>query len=134
MPWRTAVVDVFCVAGLATSFATPLTAHHSHANYDISTWTVLEGTVKQLVLMAPHSIVYLDVKDEKGAVATWALEATNQRTIFNNGVKREDVRPGDSIKVRCHLLRDGARGCLLGFITPTHGDAARGHGIEIEWD
>ena len=90
--------------------------------------------MKQLVLMAPHSIVYLDVKDEKGGLATWALEATNQRTILNNGVKREDVRPGDTIKVRCHVLRDGARGCLLGFVTPMHGDPARGHGVELEWD
>jgi len=130
MPWRTAVVAILCVAGLGA----PLAAHHSHANYDVTTWTVMEGTVKQLVLMAPHSIVYLDVKDDKGTTATWALEATNQRAILNNGVKREDVRPGDHIKVRCHLLRDGARGCLLGFITPMHGDAARGNGVEIEWD
>ena len=133
MPWRTTVVASLCVAGLA-ALVTPVTAHHSHANYDIATWTLMEGTVKQLVLMAPHSIVYLDVKDAKGAVATWALEATNQRTIFNNGVKREDVRPGDLIKARCHLLRDGHKGCLLGFITPIHGDAARGHGVELEWD
>ena len=130
MPWRTAVVAILCVAGLAPRLA----AHHSHANYDVTTWTVMEGTVKQLVLMAPHSIVYLEVKDDKGTVATWALEATNQRAILNNGVKKEDVRPGDHIKVRCHLLRDGARGCLLGFITPMHGDAARGNGVEIEWD
>ena len=130
MPWRTAVVAILCVAGLGA----PLAAHHSHANYDVTTWTVMEGTVKQLVLMAPHSIVYLEVKDEKGTVATWALEATNQRAILNNGVKKEDVRPGDHIKVRCHLLRDGAKGCLLGFITPMHGDAARGNGVEIEWD
>ena len=129
MPWRTAIALLY-VAGLAA----PLAAHHSHANYDVTTWTVMEGTVKQLVLMAPHSIVYLEVKDDKGTVATWALEATNQRAILNNGVKREDVRPGDHIKVRCHLLRDGAKGCLLGFITPMHGDAARGNGIEIEWD
>ena len=133
MPWRIAVIASLCVAGLAAG-ATSLSAHHSHANYDVQTWTVMEGTVKQLVLMAPHSIVYLEVKDDKGTVATWALEATNQRAIFNNGVKREDVRPGDHIKVRCHLLRDGARGCLLGFITPMHGDAARGNGVEIEWD
>ena len=133
MPWRTAVVAFLCVAGFAAEIAT-LSAHHSHANYDVTTWTVLEGTVKQLVLMAPHSIVYLEVKDEKGTVATWALEATNQRGILNNGVKREDVKPGDLVKVRCHLLRDGAKGCLLGFVTPMHGDAARGHGIEIEWD
>ena len=90
--------------------------------------------MKQLVLMAPHSLVYLDVKDEKGAVAMWALEAGSPRGILNNGVKREDIRAGDPIKVRCHLLRDGARGCLLGFVTPMHGDPARGHGIELEWD
>ena len=59
MPWRTAVVAILCVAGLAPRLA----AHHSHANYDVTTWTVMEGTVKQLVLMAPHSIVYLEVKD-----------------------------------------------------------------------
>ena len=133
MPWRTAVVAGLCVAVLAARIAT-LSAHHSHANYDVTTWTVMEGTVKQLVLMAPHSVVYLEEKDDKGTVATWALEATNQRAILNNGVKREDVRPGDHVKVRCHLLRDGAKGCLLGFVTPMHGDAARGNGVEIEWD
>lgn len=119
-----------CVAGLAVS----LTAHHSHANYDISTWTVMEGTVKQVIMIAPHSIVYLDVKGEKGETTTWALEATNPIGIMNNGVKREDVRAGDTIKVRCHMLRDGAKGCLLGFVTPAHGDKARGHGVEREWD
>jgi hypothetical protein len=133
MPWRTAVVAWLCVAGFAASVG-PVSAHHSHANYDVTTWTVMEGTVKQLVLMAPHSIVYLDVKDDTGTVATWALEATNQRAILNNGVKREDVQPGDHVKVRCHLLRDGAKGCLLGFVTPLHGDAARGNGVELEWD
>jgi hypothetical protein len=134
MPWRTAAVVSLTAAGLAASAVTSLSAHHSHANYDVTTWTVMEGTVKQLVLMAPHSIVYLDVKNENGTLATWALEATNQRAILNNGVKREDVRPGDHVKVRCHLLRDGAKGCLLGFVTPLHGDAARGNGVEIEWD
>jgi hypothetical protein len=130
MSWRYVVLASVCVAGLGASLA----AHHSHANYDIATWTVMEGTVKQLVLMAPHSIVYLDVKDEKGVVATWALEAANQRTILSNGVKGDDVRPGDLIKARCHVLRDGHRGCLLGFVTPMHGDPARGHGVELEWD
>jgi len=130
MTLKAAVVASLWVAALGT----PLGAHHSHANYDVSTWVVLEGTVKQLVLMAPHSVVYLDVKDDQGNVATWALEATNQRGILNNGVKPEDVRPGDAIKVRCHRLRDGAKGCLLGFVTPMHGDSARGHGVEKEWD
>ena len=118
----------------ATGLTVPLVAHHSHGNYDLTKWTVMDGAVKQIVFIVPHSIVYLDVKDENGATATWALEATNPQTIFLKGVKREDVRVGDPIKVRCHVLKDGSRGCLLGFVTPMHGDKARGHGLELEWD
>lgn len=118
----------------ALAVAIPAAAHHSHGNYDLSQWTTMEGTVRQVVLVTPHSIVYLDVKDAKGEVTTWSLEATSARGIFANGVKKDDVRPGDRIKVRCHLLRDGSSGCLLGFITPDHGDSARGHGVEREWD
>jgi Family of unknown function (DUF6152) len=114
-----------CAACLSVS----LPAHHSHGNYDVTTWTVMEGKVKQVVFIVPHSIVYLDVKGQ-----TWALEATNPQGIFLRGVKKEDVQVGDTIKVRCHLLRDGGKGCLLGFVTPMHGDKARGHGVEIEWD
>ena len=38
-----------------------------------------------------------------------------RRGLTKVGVKREDVRPGDAIRVRCHLLRDGSNGCLLGL-------------------
>jgi hypothetical protein len=125
----------FVAAALALLVVSaPVLAHHSHANYDISKWLVIEGTVKQVVLIAPHSIVYLDVKNDRGETAIWALEATAPAGILGNGVKREDVRAGDAIKARCHQLRDGANGCLLGFITPLHGDVARGHGVEREWD
>jgi hypothetical protein len=114
--------------------AVPVSAHHSHASYDVSKWVTLEGTVKQVVLISPHSLLYLDVKDEHGDTATWALEATAPAGILRNGVRREDVRAGDRVKARCHVLRDGAKGCLLGFVTPMHGDAARGDGVEREWD
>ena len=70
----------------------------------------------------------------RARLTTWALEAAGPGEIMRNGVKREDVKVGDKIKVRCHLLRDGTNGCLLGFITPDHGDMARGHGVEREWD
>jgi hypothetical protein len=125
-----------CLVTALSSLASglPAVAHHSHASYDISKWVVIEGTVRQVVLIAPHSIVYLDVTDGAGVTATWALEATAPAGIIGNGVKREDIRAGDAIKARCHVLRDGANGCLLGFITPLHGDDARGHGIEREWD
>lgn len=118
----------------AVAAALPAWAHHSHNAYEVTKWSMLEGTVKEVHLIVPHSWVYLDVKDEKGETTTWALEAAGPNAIMQNGVKREDVRPGDRVNVRCHVLRDGSNGCLLGFVTPMHGDKARGHGIELEWD
>ena len=112
----------------------PVQAHHSHGNYDVSTWTTMEGTVTELHLLVPHSWIYMEVKDAKGESAVWALEATGPGGLQKVGIKREDVKPGDPIKVRCHLLRDGSKGCLLGYVTPMHGDPARGHGVEKDWD
>ena len=47
--------------------------------------------------------------------------------------RRQPIRPLDSRSID-HPNRDGGKGCLLGFVTPMHGDKARGHGVEIEWD
>jgi hypothetical protein len=116
------------------SLALPSTAHHSHGNYDITKWFPIEGTVKEVHLINPHSWIYMEVKDGTGKPTMWALEAADPATIQRNGIKKEDVKTGDPIKVRCHRLRDGSAGCLLGFVTPAHGDPARGHGIEREWD
>jgi uncharacterized protein DUF6152 len=130
MPFKSLILVAIC----AVSLALPLWAHHSHGNYDTTKWTPFEGTVKEVNLINPHSWIYLEVKDDKGQPTVWALEATNPLGLQRNGIKREDVRPGDAIKVRCHLLRDGSNGCLLGYVTPFHGDPARGHGVEKEWD
>jgi len=119
---------------VAASLAFPAVAHHSHNAYELTAWTTLEGTVNQVHLINPHSWIYLDVTDEQGETTTWALEAANFSAFFAKGVKQEDVQPGDLIRVRIHVLRDGTNGGLLGFVTPLHGDPARGHGIELEWD
>ena len=128
---RRLTLAAFC----AMCAVVPVRAHHSHGNYDLTTWTTMNGEVKEVHLLVPHSWIYLDVKDAKGGQpTTWALEATGPSGLTKVGVKREDVRPGDSIRVRCHLLKDGSNGCLLGYVTPTHGDVARGHGVEKDWD
>jgi hypothetical protein len=130
MPFKSLYLAALCVVALGL----PAWAHHSHNNYDVAKWTPFEGTVREVHWLVPHSWILLDIKNDKGEVVTWALEAANPTSIMENGVKKEDVRPGDRIRVRCHVLRDGSSGCLLGFVTPQHSDAARGHGIEREWD
>jgi hypothetical protein len=122
-------------AALVMSVALPAWAHHSHNAYEVTVWTPMEGTVTEIHYILPHSWIYMEVKDPKGGEPTvWALEATAPMGIMRNGVTKEDIKPGDKIKVRCHLLRDGTPGCLLGFITPAHGDKARGDGVEHQWD
>ena len=118
----------------AVAFTLPTWAHHSHGNYDTTTWTPFEGTVTEIHLINPHSWIYLEVQDDRDQPTVLALEATGPNGLLENGINREDVRPGDTITVRCHRLRDGSNGCLLGYVTPTHGDPARGHGVEKEWD
>ena len=41
----------------AVLLALPAWAHHSHGNYDLSKWTTLEGTARQVLFLVPHSIV-----------------------------------------------------------------------------
>lgn len=95
-------------------------AHHSHGNYT-DTFTDVVGTVKEVHLIAPHSWVYLEVKDRSGQTHVWALEATSRAGLERIGVTRDYVKPGDAVKARCHPLRDGSRGCLLGFLKASDG-------------
>lgn len=124
----------FFLLAAVTIVTMPAAAHHSHNNYAISEFTALQGIVKEVHLINPHSWVYLEVKDEEDEPQLWAREATGPGGLERNGIKRDDVKVGDTVEVRCHRLRDGSNGCLLGFLTPIHGDAARGHGVEKEWD
>ena len=70
--------------------AWPVWAHHSHNAYEVTVWTTMEGTVTEIHYILPHSWVYLDVKDDKGASAIWALEAAGPMTIFRK--RREEGR------------------------------------------
>lgn len=121
-------------AVLAVSLALPAGAHHSHGNYELSDFTHLEGTVTEVHWINPHSWIFLEAPGDDGEPALWALEATNPAGLARNGIERNFVLPGDPVRVRCHRLKDGSDGCLLGFVTPLHGDPARGHGVEKEWD
>ena len=135
MPFKSVRLAVGLAVCLAVFLAMPAWAHHSHGAYVAgANDTHLEGVVQEVRLINPHSWIYVEVKNEKGEPEVWALEATGPAGIERSGVKKGDVRAGDTIKVRCNRLKDGSNGCLLGFVTPTHGDKARGDGIEKDWD
>ena len=97
--------------------ATPILAHHSHGNYNMTEYTTLKGVVKEVHWINPHTWIYLEVKDDKGESTMWALEGASVIQVERRGWTKDMIKVGSTIAVRCHQLRDDSSGCLLGFIT-----------------
>ena len=114
----------------AVCFTMTASAHHSHGQYG-ETFRDIEGVVTEVHLVVPHSWVYIEVKDAKGTPQLWALEATGRTQLEKMGVTREYIKPGDAIKARCHPLRDGSNGCLLGFLKAKDGSVKNWDGGEV---
>jgi len=114
-------VGLGIAAILVVGGVVPMWAHHSHGNYE-DTFMDIEGVVKEVHLVVPHSWIYIEVKDPKGGEPQmWAMEATGRPQLQKIGVTPDYVKPGDAVKARCHHLRDGSNGCLLGFLKAADG-------------
>ncbi|MFL2545917.1 MAG: DUF6152 family protein [Candidatus Rariloculaceae bacterium] len=101
--------------------------HHSHANYDVTVFTHLEGSVNDIFWINPHIWLFIEVDGEDGAVEQWAIETATPAQLGRNGVTRDTVHVGDAVSVRCHRLIDESNGCLLGYLTGRDG-------VERLWD
>ena len=120
------LINPIRVAIVSLLVALPVWAHHSHGNY-VKEFVDIAGVVTEVALVNPHSWVFVDVTDANGQTTEWALEATNPRALAQLGINDAYIKPGDSIKARCHPLRDGSAGCLLGFLQARDGSI-------IDWD
>jgi hypothetical protein len=105
----------------AVAIAVPALAHHSHANYEAIKWTDLSGNVMEMQWLNPHVWVYLETKDAKGEAIMWALEGGSPAALTRGGWKKDTVKVGDKINVKCHVAKDGSNNCLLGFLTTPGG-------------
>jgi hypothetical protein len=118
---------LWLATGMIAMLTAPAVAHHSHGNYDVNNYIELQGQVSELLWLNPHTWIYLEVEDDNGEPVVWALEGGSPGALTRDGWRPDSVQAGDIIKVRCHQLRDGSNGCLLGFVTPPGGE-------EKEWD
>ena len=98
----------------------PASAHHSHGLYQ-DAFVDIAGEVKEVHLLVPHSFIYVEVKSAKGEPEMWALEATSRPGLERSGITAGSLKVGDMVKARCHALRDGSSGCLLGFLKAKDG-------------
>lgn len=92
---RACHVALFVVLSAAAA-----SAHHNfRAEFDINAPFTVTGTVTRLEWTNPHTWFYLDVKDDTGAVANWAMEMGSPNALMRAGWKRTSMNVGDAVSV-----------------------------------
>jgi hypothetical protein len=109
MPMTLKTLSLAALA-LAAS-AVPAFAHHSFAMFDPDKTVTLRGTVTEFEWGNPHCWIRMMVLDRAtGKGLQYAFEMGSVRRSSYDGWKRDSIKPGDTISVTIHPLKDGSRG------------------------
>ncbi len=95
--------------GLGLLVAVPVIAHHSFAaEFDADKRIKLTGSVTRLAWSNPHVWFYLDVKDETGQVANWAMEMGSPNGLMREGWTRNSLTIGGVVTVEGFRAKNGS--------------------------
>ena len=99
-------------AGLLLAITAPLFAHHSFAaEFDDKKPVDLKGTITKVEWLNPHVWLYLDVKDESGAVQHWQCEGGAPNGLTRQGWSKNTLKPGDEIAIEGFRAKDASNTC-----------------------
>lgn len=80
--------------------AVPASAHHPLGRVFLENETQsIEGTLVQIQIRNPHTIVHVEAPDDKGAVQLWAVEWLAALQLSRQRVDRTTLKPGDHLIV-----------------------------------
>ena len=104
---RSAAIFVLVLVFVLSLISLPLFAHHGNAAYDYEKTLTIKGTVTAWVFANPHSLMKLDVTDDKGNVQHWVLEG-NSASLSDAGWHKTTIKPGDVVIVDVMPPKNGA--------------------------
>ena len=83
-------------------------AHHSFAaQYDANQPVTLKGTITKVEWMNPHTYFYVDVADDRGKVANWAVEGGAPNVLYREGWKPTTLKKGDEVTITGSRAKNG---------------------------
>src|SRR3984957_19793100 len=97
----------------------PTFAHHGNAAYETDKSVIVKGTVAEYIWSNPHVFVKVDVKDDKGNVARWIVEAQNPVSMMAIGWSKNTFKVGDEVEIDAMPARNGNPVGFLGSSSPT---------------
>jgi Family of unknown function (DUF6152) len=120
---RWLVCGAVLVAAAVVMKTAPALAHHSSAPfYDATKKVEAQGPVVKLLIRNPHSFLYFESTDEKGAKIEWQVELGAAGSLTRTGWTQDTLKPGTIVKVSGQPSRaEGSHGMCCARITRADG-------------
>src|SRR3954463_2356679 len=94
---------------LASVLSVRLIAHHGDAGRYDETPFIITGTVVEIKLTNPHSILVFDATDASGKVVRWQAEmGSGQQLVRQFGWTKENLKIGDKVTLNGRKVKSGA--------------------------
>ena len=96
----TALCGLVALAVAVVSSA-PSTAHHSEPLYfDMTKAITLEGLILRVEWINPHALIFLQSKNEKGELETWAIQGAGLMVVARKLELKERLKAGMWVAAR----------------------------------